>query len=105
MKGGDLMKNLLWLGQFGCLRILLDDEINDDNNNNDDKDVVQQSDLIGGGGPPRKCCNDTSYKFEKERNIRHAMLEMEGTLEIGCYTDKTSEQCLKTTKYNTDTYP
>ena len=24
MKGGDLMKNVQWLGQFGCLRTLLD---------------------------------------------------------------------------------
>ena len=86
MKGGDLMKNLWWLGQFGRLRTLLDDEVNDDNNNDDDNDKdaeeVQQSDLIGGGGPPRKrqCHNDASYKFEEERNIRCAMPEMEGML-------------------------
>ena len=33
MKGGDLMRNLWWLGQFGCLRTLLDrdaDEVNDE---------------------------------------------------------------------------
>ena len=84
MKGGDLMKNLQWLGRFGRLRTLLDDEVNDDNNNDDDndEDAVQQSDLIGGGGSPRKhqCRNDSSYKFEGERNIRRAMPEMEGTL-------------------------
>ena len=84
MKGSDLMKNLWWLGQFGHLRTLLDDEINDDNNNDDDndEDAEEQSDLIGGGGPPRKCqCSkDASCKFEEERNIRHAMPEMEGTL-------------------------
>ena len=90
MKGGDLMKNLQWLGQFGRLRTLLDrdaDEVNDEcgDNDNDDEDAeeVQQrsGDLIG-GGPPRKHqrCNDTSYKFEEERNIRRAMPEMEGTL-------------------------
>ena len=55
MKGGDLMKNLPWLGQFGRLRTLLDDEVNDDNNNDDDdedaEEVQQRSgDLIGGGG-------------------------------------------------------
>ena len=98
MKGGDLMKNLWWLGQFGCLRTLLDrgdaDEVNDECGDNDDDDedteeVQQRSgDLIGGGGPLRKrqCRNnnnnnnDASYKFEEERNIRRAMPEMEGTL-------------------------
>ena len=90
MKGGDLMKNLRWLGQFGCLRTLLDrdaDEVNDECGDNDDDDVdaeeVQQrsGDLIG-GGPPKKCQrrNKASYKFEEERNIRRAMPEMEGTL-------------------------
>ena len=86
MKGGDLMKNLQWLGQFGCLRTLLDrdDEVNDEcggDNNDDDEDAVLQSDLIG-GGPLRKCQhhNDASYKFEEERNIRRAMPEMEGML-------------------------
>ena len=94
------MKNLQWLGQFGCLRTLLDrdaDEVNDECGDNDDDDedaedgdyLVQQrsGDLIGGGSkqPPRKrqCRNnnnDASYKFEEERNIQHAMPEMEGTL-------------------------
>ena len=100
MKGSDLMKNLRWLGQFGCLRTLLDrdDEVNDECGDNDDDDedaedgdylVQQRSDLIGGGGskPPRKCqCHnndDASYKFEEERNIRHAMPEMEGMLGNG----------------------
>ena len=54
MKGGDLMKNLRWLGQFGRLRTLLDDEVNDDNDNDNDEDAEEQSDLIGGGGPPRE---------------------------------------------------
>ena len=67
MKGGDLMRNLQWLGQFGHLRTLLDDD--DEVNDDDDKDAEEQSDLIGGGGPQRKCRNDTSYKFEEERNI------------------------------------
>ena len=100
MKGGDLMKNLWWLGEFGRLRTLLDrdaDEVNDEcgDNDNDDEDaedddyLVQQrsGDLIGGGGskqPPRKRQhrnnNDASYKFEEERNIRRAMPEMEGML-------------------------
>ena len=98
MKGGDLMKNLWWLGQFGHLRTLLDrdaDEVNDECGDNDDDDedaedadyMVQQrsGDLIGGGSKqPRKRQhrnnNDTSYKFEEERNIRRAMPEMEGTL-------------------------
>ena len=85
MKGGDMMKNLRWLGQFGHLRTLLDYEVNDEcggDNNDDDEDAVQQSDLIGGGGSPRKhqCCNNASYKFEEERNIRRAMPEMEGML-------------------------
>ena len=94
MKGGDLMKNLWWLGQFGCLRTLLDrdaDEVNDECGDNDDDDedaedgdyLVQQrsGDLIGGGSkqPPRKrqCFNnnDASYKFKEERNIQHAMPE------------------------------
>ena len=72
MKGSDLMKNLQWLGQFGRLRTLLDDEVNDDNDDDDnDEDAEEQSDLIGSGGPPRKhqCCNNASYKFEEERNI------------------------------------
>ena len=86
MKGGDLMKTLRWLGQFGCLRTLLDreDEVNDECGDNDDDDedaedgdylVQQRSDLIGSGGskPPRKrqCRNDdnASYKFKEERNI------------------------------------
>ena len=87
MKGGDLMKNLWWLGQFGCLRTLLDrdaDEVNDECGDNDDDDedaedgeVQQRSgDLIGGGSKQplrkRQCCNnnnDASYKFEEERNI------------------------------------
>ena len=94
MKGGDLMKNLRWLGQFGRLRTLLDkdaDKANDECGDNDDDDedaeeVQQKSgDLIGGGSkqPPRKCqcCNNNaSYKFEEERNIRRAMPEMEGML-------------------------
>ena len=96
MKGGDLMKNLRWLGQFGCLRTLLDrgdaDEVNDECGDNDDDDedaeeVQQRSGDLIGGGPPRKhqhCNNnnnnDTLYKFEEERNIRRAMPEMEGML-------------------------
>ena len=84
MKGGDLMKNLRWLGQFGHLRTLLDrdaDEVNDEcgDNNDDDEDaedyLVQQrsSDLIGGGSKQplrkRQCHNnnDASYKFEEEK--------------------------------------
>ena len=78
MKGGDLMRNLHWLGQFGRLRTLLDDD--DEVNDDDDKDAEEQSDLIGSGGPQRKLHNDASYKFEEERNIRRAMPEMEGTL-------------------------
>ena len=96
MKGSYLMKNLWWLGQFGCLRTLLDrdaNEVNDECGDDDDEDaedyLVQQrsGDLIGGGSkqPPRKhqCHNnnDASYKFEGERNIRRAMPEMEGMLE------------------------
>ena len=79
MKGGDLMKNLRWLFQFGRLRTLLDrdaDEVNDECGDNDDNDedaeeVQQRSGDLIGGGPPRKRqhCNDTSYKFEEERNI------------------------------------
>ena len=93
MKGGDLMKNLRWLGQFGHLRTLLDrdaDEVNDEcgDNDSDDEDaeeVQQRSSHLIGGGPLRKrqhCNNnnDTSYKFEEERNIRCAMPKMEGTL-------------------------
>ena len=92
MKGGDLMKNLRWLGQFGRLRTLLDrdaDEANDECGDNDDEDAedgeVQQrsGDLIGGGPPRKRQCrnnNNASYKFEEERNIRRAMPEMEGTL-------------------------
>ena len=90
MKGGDLMKNLWWLGQFGHLRTLLDrdaDEVNDECGDNDDDDedaeeVQQRSGDLIVGGPPKKrqCHNDTSYKFEEERNIRHAMPKMEGTL-------------------------
>ena len=78
MKGGDLMRNLQWLGQFGRLRTLLDDD--DEVNDDDDKDAEEQSDLIGGGGPQRKRRNNASYKFEEERNIQRAMPEMEGTL-------------------------
>ena len=90
MKGGDLMKNLRWLRQFGHLRTLLDrdaDEVNDecgdnDNDNEDAEEVQQRSGDLIGGGPPRKRQhhNDASYKFEEERNIRRAMPEMEGTL-------------------------
>ena len=96
MKGGDLMKNLRWLGQFGHLRTLLDrgdaDEVNDECGDNDDDDedaeeVQQRSGDLIGGGPPRKRQrrnnnnnNDTSYKFEEERNILCAMPEMEGML-------------------------
>ena len=97
MKGGDLMKNLRWLGQFGRLRTLIDrdaDEVNDECGDNDDDDedaedgeVQQRSGDLIGGGPLRKHQrrnnnnnNDTSYKFEEERNIRRAMPEMEGTL-------------------------
>ena len=88
MKSGDLMKNLQWLGQFGCLRTLLDrdgsDEgmvVNDDDecdNNDEDEEydgdyLVQRSgndsDLIGGAKPRKRQCNDASYKFEEERNI------------------------------------
>ena len=36
MKGGDLMRNLQWLGQFGRLRTLLDDD--DEVNDNNDED-------------------------------------------------------------------
>ena len=86
MKGGDLMKNLRWLGQFGHLRTLLDssDEGNVCDNDEDEDNLVQQrsGDLIGGGSKQlRKCNNDASYyKFEEERNIRCAMPEVEGTL-------------------------
>ena len=76
MKGGDLMKNLWWLAQFGCLRTLLDssDEVNDECDDEDaeeDGEVQQRSgDLIGGGGPPRKRQHhNASYKFEEEMNI------------------------------------
>ena len=88
MKGGDLMKNLWWLGQFGPLKTSLDrdDEgmvVNDDdecyNNNDEEYDgdyLVQQrsgcNDLIGGGSkePRKHQRNDaSSYKFEEERNI------------------------------------
>ena len=78
MKGSDLMKNLWWLGQFGHLMTLLDDEgmvVNDDDDDecdNNEDGVVQRSDLIGGGSkPPRKRQrnDDASYKFEEERNI------------------------------------
>ena len=80
------MKTWRWLGQFGCLRTLLDRDGSDermvvnDACDNDDEDeeydgnyLVQRSgndsDLIG-GSQPRKCqCNDASYKFEEERNI------------------------------------
>ena len=65
MKGGDLMKNLQWLGQFGLLRTLLDrdaDEVNAECGDNDDDDedaedgeVQQSSGYLIGGGPPRKC--------------------------------------------------
>ena len=78
MKGGDLMRNLQWLGQFGRLRTLFEDDDEVDDNN--DEDAEEQSDLTGGGGPQRKRCNDALYKFEEERNIRRAMPEMEGTL-------------------------
>ena len=65
MKGGDLMKNLRWLGQFGCLRTLLDssDEGNDDVCDIDEDGLVQQrsGDLIGGGSKPRKCNNDAHF--------------------------------------------
>ena len=93
MKGGDLRKNLWWLGQFGCLRTLLDregsDEVNDDECDNDDEEydgyyLVRRSgnDLIGGSKPRKHQCNDDalSYKFKEERNIQCAMPEMEGTL-------------------------
>ena len=95
MKGGDLLKNLRWLGQFGHLRTLLDrdaDEVNDECGDNDDDDedaedyLVQQrsGDLIGGGSLRKRQCrnnnNNTLYKFEEERNIRCAMPEMKGTL-------------------------
>ena len=96
MKGGDLMKNLWWLHQFGCLRTLLDrdssDEgmvVNDNECNNDDNEeyngdyLVQRSgnDLIGGSKPRKRQRNDdASYKFEEERNIRRAMPEVEGML-------------------------
>ena len=88
MKGGDLMKNLRWLGQFGRLRTLLDssDEVNDDECDDEDEDgLVQMSgnDLIGGGSKPtrKRQRNDaSSYKFKEERNIQCAMPEMEGTL-------------------------
>ena len=85
MKGGDLTKNLRWLGHFGHLRTLLDrdDEVNDECGDNDDDDEdaedgdylghQRSGDLIGGGSKPlrkRQCHNeDTSYKFEEERNI------------------------------------
>ena len=97
------MRNLQWLGQFGRLRTLLDDdnEVNDD----DDKDAEEQSDLIGDGAPQRKHHNDASYKFEEERNIRCAMPEMEGTLGNWTLHRQTSGQCLTTTRDNTDTYP
>ena len=78
MKGGDLMRNLQWLGQFGHLRTLLDDD--DEVNDNNNEDAEEQSDLIGGGGPQRKRRNDASYKFEEERNTGCAMPEMEGML-------------------------
>ena len=78
MKGGDLMRNLQWLGQFGRLRTLLDDD--NEVNDNNDEDAEEQSDLIGGGGPQRKRLNDASYKFEEERNIQRVMPEMEGML-------------------------
>ena len=77
MKGSDLMKNLRWLGQFGCLRTLLDssDEVNDECDDEDAEEdgdylVQQRSGDSIGGGPLRKRqhCN-ASYKFEEERNI------------------------------------
>ena len=67
MKGGNLMKNLRWLGQFGHLRTLLDNEgmvVNDDECDDEDGDyLVQKSgnDLIGGGSKPLRKCNNASY--------------------------------------------
>ena len=94
-----------------------DDEVNDECGDNDDNEdaedylVRQRSgDLIGGSKPPRKrqCCNDdndTSYKFEEERNMRRAMPKMEGMLENWTLHGQNLRTMPKTTKDNTDTYP
>ena len=74
MKGGDLMTNLQWSGQFGRLKTLLDRDDEGMVANDDDSDYLVQrnvSDLIGGGSkqPRKHQCNDSSYKLEEERNI------------------------------------
>ena len=118
MKGSELMKNLWWLGQFGRLRTLLDrdaDEVNDECGDNDDDDedaedgdyLVQQrsGDLIGGGSNNRGNVNaTTTMTLHTSSKKKGTCLKWRACYGIGRYMDKTSEQCLKTTKDNTDTY-
>ena len=90
MKGGDLMKNLQWLGQFGHLRTLLDRVValmklmmmSVTTTMKSTMVTIWFNDLLGGSKLRKHQRNDnaSSYKFEEERNIQCAMPEMEGTL-------------------------
>ena len=80
MNGGDLIRNLRWLGNSGSLISKLMNEetpqrCNDDSEDNDDIEADDNDGLIG-RGPPRKRRNS----FEEDRHIRHALPEMHSTL-------------------------
>ena len=102
MNGGDLIRNLHWLGNSGKLMKLVkgnvqalpqsisrdkdDDECNDNNDDDDDDDDAnkgygQDNDLVGHGVPLRCFCRKrTRDSFEEDWNIRCALPEMDNTL-------------------------
>ena len=63
MKGGDLMRNLRWLGQSGGLTSMLEESEANDNSNNDGE---SNNELVGKGlvGIEKSCCKED--KFEEE---------------------------------------
>ena len=73
MNGGDLIRNLRWLGNSGHLiSKLMNEETPCNDDSNDDDDDEADGGLIG-CGPPRN-------SFEEDRHIRRALPEMHSML-------------------------
>ena len=93
MNGGDLIRNLRWLGNSGKLMKLVkgnvqaplqsissdkdNDERDDDDANHANEGYGQDNDLVGRGVPLRRFCRKRKRdSFEEDRNIRHALPEI-----------------------------
>ena len=85
MKGGDLIRNLHWLGQSGGLMTLMDE--NELNSHNDDSEQNDDNNELIGKQQKRRCSKDNSqHKFEEEPNKQCPKWKTHW--EIGHYTVK-----------------